>query len=282
MSNNSNFSKKIFLIPNDVYERMILNAGENGKNSASDVKLKKLTQDYGQLKMLDRNSRNESLKALSNDLSPILTKSIQKGVEPVVEALGPNLNNTNLNSSVSGQSFEEQDILDIIESKISRNLRNKALQFYFEIAKLPDVKISTTKISVFDDELVGTMPKIIDSVIRRGKNMSYPIKPLLDKLIEVGVANKLIQEKVINNKEAVAYIKDSSEQGVAAAPTLVAEAPQHSSTPKPNKSRGDASTYVGDDEFSDVLDNEQFFALNRPGSGAKKWKMLIKPQKKKY
>ena len=279
MTNNSNYAKKFFLVDPALFQRIRLNQAELAGDLPADLKLKKWVSDFASTKEFDRNVKNEALKTLSDDISPLITQSIKNGVTPTTVSLGgnpPNSVNTqsnvnlpttskttpSLNASLSSSqtpSNKTEDIVDLIEKKISKSYRNKAIKLFYLLSSLPGVKISTSDIEIGTMRVTGSTIGVLDTLVKKESYLRFPVTVLLDKLIENGKSDEILSFKLIQNKEAISYLEENAIEPAALSSFQTA--------------------LESNDDFNDPIDSDDVTVTGDKGSGKQKrvrWRVLIK------
>lgn len=266
---------------------MMLNKASTSAGEASDVALKKFTQDFAESKIEDRNLKDETWKNLSSRLEPIISSGVNKGVLPTTASTG----------TTSATNSNQNDIIDLLESKLSRNFKTKGVKLCVLLSRLPGVVITTSKFVVDGKELVGSPLNIIDNLVKPQALLKYGSTILLDKIMFAGLLNEVIDMKLIGNKEAIRYLRDSVPLPVET--PAFQPAPKFQSTPKRDISSVSTKTNDGqtsyftdasegtytaynDDMHSIQSDDDQL--VNQKGSGLKswKWQSLFKKGGKRY
>ena len=182
------FLQKLYLVDEPRYRQFLLHP-----TKTSDSDLSKFNQSFLQNKVQELATDDASWAKIGSRVGPILKSGLG----------GPSAVNSNNNNSglVQPPSLEQE-----IKSSFDANLRSKALKFLRDIENVQNVAINGDKIVVNGNELNAPAVDIIEDLVRKRKNLSYPVDSLLQEIAFLGPS-------ILYNNEAKRKIKDFQKSG---------------------------------------------------------------------
>ena len=152
-----------------------------GKERKDDITINRFNQKFEENKVEKANADQMQWSKLSDKIVPILKEGV---VIP--------------QKNTQSKTKDMTDLFNSIKSQLGPTLISKGLKLFTAMTNIPNVVLSPEGITVNGQMLFGSLPDIINDLVKNKKVMIYDIVPLL----QVGRTNDDFV-KSINNRQAL-------------------------------------------------------------------------------
>ena len=225
---NLQWSEPKVLISKKQLDRILNGQSQPQQNVTSDVAVQQKDANFASAQKLNKIELDKKWARLNSRLGPIISSSVSVPSPPSSTSssfppASTQAAKSALETDDSNLTLNSNELVDFIESNLSKNMAGRSLLLARILLAHPEIKISKKRIYVNDQALPSSTVNILRHLIGRFNRLHYDLTPLLFVLSQ-DYNDQLL--RLIQNKEFRDLLKNPS-------------APLLSSTPKRKKNKAE-------------------------------------------